>query len=159
MKTMAKPLLKLTAADLMSDPVVMIPEEMSLRKAARLLALNRISGAQVVDPWGKCIGVLSATDFMRWAEGEPPAARVREPVAETFMPAWQVGSPNLPEYPVRKHMTTDPVMVDPETTIIDMSRMMLDAHIHRVIVVDDEGHPVGIVTATDVLAALAYAGR
>jgi CBS domain-containing protein len=60
MKTMAKPLLALTAADLMSDPVVMIPQEMSLNKAAHLLALNRISGAPVIDGEGNCVGVLSA---------------------------------------------------------------------------------------------------
>jgi CBS domain-containing protein len=34
---------------------------------------------------------------------------------------------------------------------------MIDAHIHRVIVVDEEGKPQGIVSGTDLLAALAYA--
>ena len=159
MKTLAKPLLKLTAAELMSDPVVMIPEEMSLRKAAHLLILNRISGAPVVDPWGACIGVLSATDFIRWADGALTAALLREPVTETYTQSWMVEPDCVPEYPVRKYMTTDPVTVGPDTTIVELARMMLDAHIHRVIVVNDEGHPVGIVTATDVLAALAYAGR
>jgi CBS domain-containing protein len=156
---MTKPLLELTAADLMSDPVVMIPEEMSLRKAAHLLMINRISGAPVVDPWGKCIGVLSSTDFVRWADGNPPAALLREPVTESYTPPWLVGPTNVPEYPVRKHMTTDPVLVEPDTPIVRIARTMLDAHIHRVIVVDDDGRPVGIVTATDVLAALAYAGN
>jgi CBS domain-containing protein len=33
--------------------------------------------------------------------------------------------------------------------------MMRDAHIHRVIVVDDRGRPVGVVTSTDILAAVA----
>jgi CBS domain-containing protein len=36
--------------------------------------------------------------------------------------------------------------------------MMIDAHIHRVIVVDEEERPIGIVSNTDVLAALAYSG-
>jgi CBS-domain-containing membrane protein len=33
--------------------------------------------------------------------------------------------------------------------------MMLDAHIHRILVVDHDGKPVGIVSSTDILAALA----
>ena len=35
--------------------------------------------------------------------------------------------------------------------------MMIDAHIHRVIVVDEDRIPVGVVSSTDILAALAYA--
>jgi CBS domain-containing protein len=35
--------------------------------------------------------------------------------------------------------------------------MMVDAHIHRVLVVDALRHPVGVVTRSDTLAALAYA--
>jgi CBS-domain-containing membrane protein len=35
--------------------------------------------------------------------------------------------------------------------------MMIDAHIHRVIVLDEERKPVGIVSSTDLMAALASA--
>jgi CBS domain-containing protein len=66
---------------------------------------------------------------------------------------------NVPEHPVRKHMTTDTVMVGRDTTLVTIARKMLDAHIHRVIVVDEEERPVGVVSSTDVLAAVAYAGR
>jgi len=159
MKTMAKPLLELTAADLMSDPVVMIPGEMSLRKAAHLLALNRISGAPVIDARGKCIGVLSATDFVRWADSAPTASLLREPADESFTSSWHMHPGNVPEFPVRKYMTNDPVMVGPGTSLVAMARKMLDAHIHRVIVVDEDSHPVGVVSTTDMLAALAHAGR
>jgi CBS domain-containing protein len=159
MKTLAKPLLKLTAADLMSDPVVMVPEEMSLRKAAHLLILNHISGAPVVDPFGMCIGVLSATDFIRWADDGPSVALMRQPSTETFTPSWMIEPERVPEYPVRKYMTTDPVTVDPDKSIVELSRMMLDAHIHRVIVVNEASQPIGVVSATDILAAVAYAGK
>jgi CBS domain-containing protein len=159
MKTMAKPLLTLTAADLMSDPVVMIPQEMSLNKAAHLLALNRISGAPVIDGEGNCVGVLSAADFVRWADHDSSASLRREPAHESFTASWQVETANVPEHPVRKHMTTDPVMVGRDTTLVTLARKMLDAHIHRVIVVDESDRPVGVVSSTDVLAAVAYAGR
>jgi len=32
---------------------------------------------------------------------------------------------------------------------------MLDAHIHRVIIVDGDNHPEGVVSTTDILAAVA----
>src|SRR5262245_55009740 len=68
MKTASKPLLALTARDLMTTDVVSVPQEMSLQGAARLLSRASISGAPVVDADGRCVGVLSATDFMVWAE-------------------------------------------------------------------------------------------
>jgi CBS domain-containing protein len=54
-------------------------------------------------------------------------------------------------------MTADPVIVAPETPLGQLARSMLDAHIHRVIVAHADRRPLGIVTSTDVLAAVARA--
>src|SRR5262249_49159258 len=64
MITTQKPILELTAADLMTRDLVCLPHEMSMKEAARLLLQNHISGAPVVDNDGQCIGVISATDFV-----------------------------------------------------------------------------------------------
>jgi CBS domain-containing protein len=150
-----KPLAALTAGDLMTEPVEAIPQDMSLREAAHLLCLAQISGAPVVDPNGRCVGVLSATDFVRWAEDSGPAGKDR-PLA--VCSDWQVVELDmLPSDEVRWYMTPDPVTVGPATPITDLARRMLDGHIHRVIVVDEERRPVGIVTSTDILAAVARA--
>jgi CBS domain-containing protein len=70
---------------------------------------------------------------------------------------WQVVElEKLPADQVRRFMTPDPVTVTPATSIRQIARMMIDAHIHRVIVVNEQQWPVGIVSSTDVLAALAY---
>jgi CBS domain-containing protein len=63
----APPLLDLIAADLMTTPVRTIPHAMSLREAAQLLIRDSISGAPVVDADGRCVGVLSSSDFVTWA--------------------------------------------------------------------------------------------
>ena len=54
----SKNFLALTADDLMAAPVTTIPQEMSLREAGQLLSRSSISGAPVVDPQGKCLGIL-----------------------------------------------------------------------------------------------------
>ena len=61
----------------------------------------------------------------------------------------------LPTEKVGQFMTADPVTVSPGTTIGALAQMMMDAHIHRIIVVDQDERPVGVVSATDILAALA----
>jgi CBS-domain-containing membrane protein len=72
---------------------------------------------------------------------------------------WQVVTvEELPTEEVRHFMTPDPVMVTPDTPIADLARWMVDAHIHRVIVVDAQRRPIGIVSSTDILASVAHAG-
>ena len=61
----------------------------------------------------------------------------------------------LPQEEVRRHMTPGPVTVAATTPITEVARIMSQAHIHRVIVADVRQCPVGIVTSTDVLAAVA----
>ncbi len=69
---------------------------------------------------------------------------------------WQQVTRNLPVSPVQRYMTADVVTAGPQTTLPELARTMIDAHIHRVIVVDDQHKPIGIVSSTDLLAALAY---
>lgn len=204
MTTTRKPLTTLQAADLMSRDVVTIPQGMSLRAAARLLFEHQISGAPVADASGRCIGILSATDFVRWAEeGGHGAEDVPLPAcpfqvkgrlltgeqavictlaegrchlqemrpttagrhtAVCRLPSgvlcdWQQVAENLPRGTVRHYMTVDVVTVAPQTPLPELARMMIDAHIHRLIVVDEERKPVGVVSSTDLLAVLAYAGE
>ncbi|MCI0455723.1 MAG: CBS domain-containing protein [Gemmataceae bacterium] len=158
MLTTKNPLLSLKVADLMTGPVVTIPDQMSLQAAAHLLSQHRVSGAPVVDAAGRCVGVLSGTDFVQWAERGAQGARKDRPGQACVCSAWQIVAPeSLPEDAVRRYMTADPVMVTPDVEIRGLARMMLDAHIHRAIVVDSESRPIGIVSSTDILAALAYA--
>jgi CBS-domain-containing membrane protein len=154
--TATKPFVTLTAADLMSRDVITIPKHLSLRKAAHLLSNANVSGAPVIDGRGVCVGVISATDFIHLADAEGcPKGRER---TECVCSEWQVVEvENLPADEVGCFMTPDPVMVTPDTDITDLARMMLDAHIHRVIVVDKDRCPVGVVSTTDILAAVAYA--
>lgn len=206
MATATQPFLALTANDLMSHEVVLIPQDMLMGDAARLLPRHRISGAPVVDAAGRCVGVLAATDFLRLvgqqATPERPAARGppcayqrqrqapdgttlltctldpgacrlqslgRDAAGEAVLVCnhpdcvlfdWEVvGVEELPAALVREHMTPDPVTAPAEAPIAVLARHMIDAHIHRVIIVGEQGAPVGIVSSTDILAAVARAGR
>lgn len=157
MMSYEKPFLALTAEDLMSHEVLTIPQDTPLREAAHLLTRSQISGAPVVDAAGRCIGVLSKTDFLQWADkaGQPRAIRCS--VHPCVCSEWQVVDLELlPGDEVRWHMTADPVLVRPLTPVAELARMMLDTHIHRVIVTDEGRRPIGIVTATDILAAVVH---
>jgi predicted transcriptional regulator len=142
--------------DIMSRNVIMIPREMSLQGAARMLSGAGVSGAPVVDSTGRCIGVLSTTDFMHWVEKD----RIHgSPCCMETISAWQIPEDEIePACLVKDFMTRDPVLVAPGMKIGELARMMMDAHIHRLIVVDAiTERPIGIVSSMDVLAAVARA--
>src|SRR5262249_18504818 len=105
----------------------------------------------VVDKDHQCVGVLSTTDFLSLTKD----GHACHPSVCTD---WGVVElEQLPEDEIRQYMTADPVTVPPSMGICRLARQMVDAHIHRVIVVDRESRPIGIVTSTDLLAALAQA--
>jgi CBS domain-containing membrane protein len=144
----------LTAGDVMSRDVLTIPQHMELRAAAHLLSQSHISGAPVIDSEGVCVGVLSTTDLVQWAEGEPARQTAGGP--QCVCSDWQVVDVDLlPEECVGRYMTSDPVMVSTDAPLRELAQKMIDAHIHRVIIVDPWKHPVGIISTTDILAALA----
>ena len=70
---------------------------------------------------------------------------------------WQiVDLEKLPTDEVRVFMTPNPVAASPGTSIRALARMMIKAHIHRIVVVDEARRPIGLVSSSDLLAALAF---
>jgi CBS-domain-containing membrane protein len=133
------PFSTLKAADVMTHDVLAIPIGTTMREAALLLARARISGAPVVDAEGRCPGVLSAADFFRsWVNENLEMA---------------------PTDVVGEHMRTKLVKADSATPIRELARMIVDADVHRLIVVDERQRPVGVVSSTDFLAAVARASK
>ena len=156
MVTLTKPFRSLTARDLMTRDLLLIPREASLHHAAHLLSQSQVSGAPVVDDAGRCIGVLSTTDFMRWMDDDQRHAKIQPREHACVCSDWEVVNPeSLPADEVGTFMNGDPVMASPETHVADLAHMMLDGHIHRLIVVDAEKRPIGVITSTDILAAVA----
>ena len=154
MMALLQPLLSRTAADLMSHPAELIPKEMSLTGAAHLLAQAKVSGGPVVDDDGRCIGVISTTDFLHLAE----AGKCAAPPKHDSVHSWQIYDDETErDARVGDVMNRDPVTVAAHTPIGTIARMMIDAHIHRVIVVDEFDRPIGVVSSTDILAAVAHA--
>lgn len=60
---------------------------------------------------------------------------------------------------VRDLMSTDVVTVPRSATLGDVADRLLDAEVGSVIVVDDDGDPVGIVTETDALGVARDTGE
>ena len=66
----------------------------------------------------------------------------------------------MPANAVRRYMTADVATVGAEAPLSVLARTVIEAHVHRLIVVDEQHRPIGTVSRLDVLAALVRpAGR
>jgi len=160
MATALDRLRSLRVADVMNRQVVPVQAQQTMSEAAELFVSRRISGAPVVDEMGRCVGILSAADFVC---RESAAAH-----GSTFHAACEKAvvrqSPNGPwviqdvlSDRVSAHMTPAVQTVDSNSPLVEAGRIMCTQHIHRLPVLDAAGHPLGMLTSLDIVAAFVTA--
>lgn len=160
--TMTPDLFSLTAEDLMSREVITLAQDTPFPVAARSLSQAHVDGAPVLDRQGRCIGAFSAGDLERRAQCEQRAARMAPAVPGCVCSEWEVVEHDwdtLPADAVSWYMTARPALALPSTPIGELARMMVDGHVHWLIVASADRRPTGIVSSADVMAALARAAR
>jgi CBS domain-containing membrane protein len=150
-------LLTLRVADVMSKDVISVSEHDTMDSAARRLLEHSISGAPVVDSKQFCVGVLSAIDFVKQhgctcADADGVKRSLVQQGAER---PWQIDACRNDR--VADHMTSAVQAIAATKPLLDAARTMGAQHIHRLPVLDDRGHPIGMLTALDVVAALVAA--
>jgi CBS-domain-containing membrane protein len=122
----------LRVRDIMTPDVISLVATTSVDEAARCLTFHQVTGAPVLDQ-GRIVGVVSKSDLV-----DP---RYRSAPAD--------------ELTVRDAMTRAVHAVRPGDPAMLAVRLMVQEGVHRMVVVDDQGRLAGIVSAMDVLRALA----
>ena len=126
-----------TVSELMTADPLVLPSDLAARDAARLLEFYRVSGAPVVDDDGDVVGVVSQSNLVH---------------------AFTTGSllEALPGLSVRDLMSRPAITVRGGATAEEAVRLMEAHHVHRLIVVGaDEHTPIGILSQSDLVRALA----
>jgi CBS-domain-containing membrane protein len=124
--------------DIMTRDVFVLPASASLEEAARALVQRDIGAAPVRDAAGRVVGVLSRSDL---TDRERVAA-----VRAALDPPRPLGAADL--------MTPGFAAVrdsDPAAAALDL---LANESTHRILVLDEAGDLVGLVTAGDLLRAL-----
>jgi CBS-domain-containing membrane protein len=141
----------------MARDVITVHEDCTLAEAAALMRNCEVSGMPVVDKYGRCVGVLSATDFVACKTEELPNHAPAVRMAATVDCAGRPHAVAIDANTVRAHMSPRVETIREHSPLVDAGQMMCRAHIHRLIVVDRQNHPIGVVSSLDLVSALVHA--
>ncbi len=148
----------LRVSDVMTRDVTTIRSSCTIGEAAEILYNSKSTGAPVVDEKGRCIGVLSAHDFLRLKKQqhtlEQDIVACQEYQLVEGGPEKTLAIRHVDEESVREHMTAAVQSIDLHAPLLLAARTMSAEHIHRVVVLDEHALPIGIVTTLDITAAL-----
>ncbi len=147
----------LRVADIMHRSIVSVSVQAELAHAAAVMAENEISCLPVVDEHGKCVGVLTAYDFVtRFSERNVSAHPLAgEGIALTR--CGPLGSLLLEETPqdyVSPRMSKAVQAIADDAPVLLAARSMCAARLHHLVILDNTSRPVGIISATDILHAV-----
>lgn len=141
-------------ADLMTKDLVTVLPETSLADAARIMLARHLSGLLVLDHSGALLGVVTEGDLIQRTE------LGTDDDHPTWLKAFLMPSRLAADY-VKTHgrhvsevMSLDPECVTPQTSLEVAAAVMRKRHIKRLPVVEN-GRPVGVISRSDLLGALA----
>ena len=141
------------AKDIMRKKVVAVESWLTLPELSKLFLEKGISGAPVVDEVGAILGVVSQTDLVRTrregAAGVPSYHREFDDSAR----AAGLHFEEMDQTRVEQIMTPGAISLDEMTPVEKVAKVMIDSHIHRVIITRGD-KLAGIVTTMDMMHAL-----
>ncbi|MEO7294569.1 MAG: CBS domain-containing protein [Candidatus Limnocylindria bacterium] len=129
----------LRVADLMSIDPVTISVDASIEETDELLREHRVSGLPVVDADGRLVGVISLTDLLYLAV----------PSVQALIRHHERG------IRVGEVMSTPPVTIESTATLREAARLMHEDRLHRLVAVNADGRPIGVISAMDFVALAA----
>ena len=155
----------LKASDLMQRDVVTIGPRDTLRMALDLMTENHITALPVMDGHDRCVGLISATDILNFEHDHAEEAdQANSDVAPIFNPdrqQWEsirttaFALEEFGDVKVEEVMARDLVFVERSSPIDVVARKLIEAEIHRVLVLGGDFRLYGIVSAVDIVRFLA----
>lgn len=141
------------AKDIMTDRVLTVQPETSVREVAEMLVTHKISGVPVVDDKGVLVGIVSEGDLLCKEAGPtlPDGLCILGAVI------YYHGLREFRKFAAldaQQIMTAEVITARPNAEVSDIARLMQEKHIKRVPIVDEAGKLVGIVSRQDIVQML-----
>ena len=127
-----------TVRDWMSKPVIVVDPDSSVKYALTLMRRRKIHSVVVaMSEKNPTYGIVTSTD-------------IRDKIAATGR--------NPAETSVREIMSGPIVTGNPDWTLMQCSQVMQERRIHHLPIADESGALIGLISATDIFAAIEEIG-
>lgn len=117
-----------TVADVVSDALITRPAATTVGEARTLFRTYRMGCLPIVDDSQRPVGIITATDLV---------------------------APRDDEIYVSSIMNTDVITADLDAPLKVVAGLMMVNYVHHIIVVDDDGRALGVLSAFDLLGEVA----
>jgi CBS domain-containing protein len=135
-----------TSREIMTSPVITIREDVELARVVQMLLDHKLKRMPVVDANHKLVGMVSRLDILRAVAGNGAGQQEQAPAPHPSRTIGEVMSHSIPAV----HVNDD---------LVDVIQTMLKADIKRVIVLDEQEKPIGIITDGDLVARVSQTMR
>ncbi|MFF7445554.1 MULTISPECIES: CBS domain-containing protein [unclassified Streptomyces] len=133
----------LKVRDLMSDAVVRVQGGTPFKEIAHLLQEYDITAVPVVDDQDRPTGVVSEADLLhKMRDGRD---------GDVSGPGGTLGPAKARATDAAGLMTSPPLCAREDWNVVDAARMMTRYGVKRLLVVDDDGRLIGVVSRSDLL--------
>ncbi|CAN7228351.1 HPP family protein [Duganella sp. LjRoot269] len=141
----------IACADIMSRDIVNAEFGTPLEEAWQLMRLHRVAALPVLNRARRVIGIVTQTDFLEHG-GLDDYRGIRQQL-QRFLRKTGVTHTEKAEV-VGQIMTQHPTTARLDTPIVDLVPLMADSGFHHIPIVDEEQRFAGLITQSDLVAAL-----
>lgn len=146
----------MAVSNIMTRKLITVTADTAIEDISKLIIANRISGVPVVDSDNRVVGMVTQSDIIfRQIHNEPTFAATTEDLVllkEGMKAEKRFGAGNT-----AKDIMTSPVITAHENdSLREVVELITKEKIKRVVIVDEEGHLVGIVSKMDIVRALGF---
>lgn len=131
-------------SEIMTPNVITAGPEETIKDVILKMRKKNVSGLPVIDKNGKVLATFSETDV---AKALPDILNEAQ-----YIPLLDVRE--LTSEPIKRVMHMPAVTIKADADVKDAAKIVLEQFRHRLPVLDDAGHLIGIVTLGDILKAL-----
>lgn len=149
---------KLLAKDIMTPHIKSVPQSWTMQRFATFLSDNNISGSPVANDQGDLIGIATLkdiADFHLNSVSENYESQLSEDEKQEARRLRMMIFEGMSKLPVEVGDIMTPIIfsVDEDANIVDVSKLMMREHLHRVFV--KKGKTLtGIITTYDLLRVI-----
>lgn len=144
--------------EIMTSAVFTVGPKEKIADVAKMFDKHDVNAAPVVDDNNVCIGIITSHDLVEYESTRVEAERHfgRGPQFDQAHYGEGRSFPLLrvPIDEVGIQMTTNVANTERHSPVSRAAKIMCERHVHHLVILDDDKHPVGILSSLDILGYL-----